>query len=95
MNNITILIGPKGSGKQEKAKQIAASYQPEEVVFLKSIPGIYHYFINYFFAECTAQTKLLVVSNLENKDEIFSFIFFLGSGHFGKQENERTLLVEY
>ena len=80
MKNITIILGPKGSGKQEKAREIAAAYQPGDIVFLRSTPRIFHSHEVYFFAQCTPQTKLLVVSNMDNKDEIFSFIFFAVAG---------------
>jgi dissimilatory sulfite reductase (desulfoviridin) alpha/beta subunit len=70
-NKLTIIIGPKNSGKTLKAKEIALNYNSDEVVWTLQPLQYVSKMLNYWDAIIKPKTKLVVIDDID--DEIFLY----------------------
>ena len=75
MQKHILIIGPAESGKTKLANEIAADYSfaKNEVCFLnmrqkRTIP-------NFFFDECTKETKLVIIDEIKSIDQLQNFYY--------------------
>ncbi len=74
MEKVILIMGGPGSGKTTKAREIASQYKPEEVVQLlptKISP--------FSFRQCTPETKLIVVDELNDVKAVENYIIAASS----------------
>jgi uridine kinase len=72
MQKSILIIGPQGSGKSTKAKEIASQFRKDEVVFL-CYHGKKTHENNFLFSECTDKTKLVVFEELYDINQVEAF----------------------
>lgn len=74
MKNATIITGSKGSGKSNVAKFIANHFYATEVVWYHAMDFGDCGNIQFVFAKCTENTKLIIIEEIDTRTD---FNFFM------------------
>jgi hypothetical protein len=93
MKNITIITGPTESGKTTKAKELAAKFSPDEVVWLEAQSRDFSQ-DRICFAPCQTNTKLLVIDAVSTEIQIIAYLFFAATGIFVNQKGKAPFLIK-
>ncbi len=94
MKKITIIVGPQGCGKTSKAREIAATFNKEEVVYLSGRSAEELKEDQFLFNACTPQTKLIVFDEVRSLGEIVSFIISCTSPTIVNKRGKKCFQIE-
>lgn len=93
MKNVTIITGSAGSGKTTKAKELAAEFSPDEVVWSNDRSRNFSQ-DSFYFASCQTNTKLLVVDAVITESQIIAYLLFAATGILVNKKGKEPFLIK-
>jgi hypothetical protein len=80
---ITVIIGDSDSGKTLKAKEIASSYNQDNVTWFdgRNLNEIlYRYSMGFYFSRCNLNTELVIIDDFKDASNIDFFYSYICQG---------------
>jgi hypothetical protein len=77
MEKLTVISGPRDSGKTLKAKEIALDFHKDEVVWIQPINILRDQMPNingFYFNMCNKNTKLIIFDDVQNAETLNFYI---------------------
>jgi predicted AAA+ superfamily ATPase len=93
-NKLTIITGPKNSGKTLKAKEIALTFKENEVSWNLYPMNYISRMLNYWEAITKAATKLVVIDEIDDELFLFSMIMLFKHKKLANKKMNLILVCE-
>jgi AAA15 family ATPase/GTPase len=93
-NKLTIITGPKNSGKTLKAKEIALTFKENEVSWNLYPMNYISRMLNYWEAITKAATKLVVIDEVDDELFLFSMIMLFKHKKLANKKMNLILVCE-
>jgi len=93
-NKLTVITGPKNSGKTLKAKEIALTFKENEVSWNLYPMNYISRMLNYWEAITKAATKLVVIDEIDDELFLFSMIMLFKHKKLANKKMNLILVCE-
>lgn len=96
MDKITVIIGDAESGKTMKAKEIASSYEEENVVWYDGRlfnKKLYRYGTYFFFSRCNLNTELVILDDFKDVSNIEMFYSYAEDGIAVEKQGKDPFII--
>lgn len=89
MNKATVIIGRIASGKSQISKALVSSLKGKEKIFLHEA----HLKSVFGFAECTTDTKVIIIDELRKIEYLFTLIFATVDGVIVEKKGQEPFCI--